>query len=230
MEKLGPFLHYPCGLAVERHRRLRRPGGHYERQISGLGMGQRTARCHQIPVSPLQYIAAGPRFSLGSNEGSCSRIFPNFQTNLENEAGIPCGNIGFLTLLGVPQLPPPLSSAHVPHEPGYPCSSRQSSSSKYSTHSTPLPLHRVSTFAPSSPTYSHSPLTALPSPTTPPFPSVRPSPPHSPCCRPGSFRNRARFGPARSRRLFAACRSARLPPGPAASRPRRRCPHSPPRP
>ena len=142
---LGPFLHYRCGLVVERHRRLRRPGGHYERQISGLGMGQRTARCHQIPVSPLQYIAAGPRFSLGSNEGSCSRIFPNFQTNLEKEAGIPCGNIGFLTLLGVPQLPPPLSSAHVPHEPGYPCSSRQSSSSKYSTHSTPLPLHSEST-------------------------------------------------------------------------------------
>ena len=38
---------------------------------------------------------------------------------------------------------------------------------------------------------------------------------HAPCYRPGPIRNRNRFGQARPRRLFAACRSARLQHGPA---------------
>ena len=50
----------------------------------------------------------------------------------------------------------------------------------------------------------------------PPPPHTRPrlpSPPHAPCCKPNKLRNR--FRQARPRRLFAACRSTRLPHRPA---------------
>ena len=50
-----------------------------------------------------------------------------------------------------------------------------------------------------------------PCPRSPPPCSVT----HAPCYRPGPIRNRNRFGQARPRRLFAACRSARLQHGPA---------------
>ena len=38
---------------------------------------------YMIPVSPLRYIAADPRFTFGGTKGSCERITPNNQHKLE---------------------------------------------------------------------------------------------------------------------------------------------------
>ena len=78
------FRHSPCGFAVG-WQPLRRPRRNCK-QICRSGWGQRTARCNTIPVSPLRYIAAESvcwSSVLGGTKGSCARISPNCQSNLE---------------------------------------------------------------------------------------------------------------------------------------------------
>ena len=59
------------------------PFRNLKRQIQGRGRGQRTTQWDRIPVNPLGYITADPRFTFGGTEGSCERISPNCPHKLE---------------------------------------------------------------------------------------------------------------------------------------------------
>ena len=50
--------------------------------------------CCWIPVCPLQYIAAGTRFVFRGKEGSCARISPNCQNNLDFLVGMLASRYG----------------------------------------------------------------------------------------------------------------------------------------
>ena len=84
-KSLDLYQHRLWGPAV---RSQRRPGRNRKGQTHESQMGLRTARWDRLSVSPLRYIAAGPRFTFRGTEGSCAQISPNCQNKMEFHVGV----------------------------------------------------------------------------------------------------------------------------------------------